>query len=88
MSGAKTIPIYNRIMLEDLPACGVRCVVIPRKEVSGKPISASTVRLCLQNGDFETLKALVPETTLAFFESKEAAPVLERIRRAREVVHY
>ena len=80
--------IYNRIMLEALPACGVRCVVIPRKETDGKPISASTVRLCLQNGDFETLRTLVPKTTLAFFESKEAAPVLERIRRAREVVHY
>ena len=80
--------IYNRIMLEALPACGVRCVVVPRKQAGGKPISASTVRLCLQKGDFETLKTLVPQTTLAYFESKEAAPVLERIRRAREVVHY
>ena len=51
-------------------------------------ISASTVRLCLQNGDLEALRALVPASTLAYFESDEAAPVLQRIRSAKEVVHY
>jgi [citrate (pro-3S)-lyase] ligase len=42
----------------------------------------------LQEGDTETFRRLVPETTAAWFESPEAAPVLERIRRADEVVHY
>ena len=80
--------IYNRVMQEALPGFGVRCVVLPRREAGGKPISASTVRLCLQNGDLESLRALVPVSTLAYFESDEAAPVLQRIRSAKEVVHY
>ena len=38
--------------------------------------------------DWETLKTLVPPTTYAYFTSPEAAPVLERIRKAGNVVHY
>ena len=80
--------LYNRIMAQELPKAGVQCHVIPRREAGGKAISASTVRAALQNGDWETLKALVPATTLDYFTSPEAAPVLERIRRAGNVVHY
>ena len=80
--------LYNRIMAQELPKAGVQCHVIPRREAGGKAISASTVRVALQNGDWETLKALVPSTTLDYFTSPEAAPVLERIRRAGNVVHY
>lgn len=80
--------LYNRIMAQELPKAGVQCHVIPRREAGGKAISASTVRVALQNGDWGTLKALVPATTLDYFTSPEAAPVLERIRRAGNVVHY
>ena len=80
--------LYNKIMAQELPKAGIVCHIIPRKEVGGKAISASTVRLALQNGDWETLKILVPPTTLDYFTSPEAAPVLERIRRAGNVVHY
>ena len=67
---------------------GIACRIIPRKEASGKAISASTVRVALQSGDWELLKTLVPPTTLDYFTSPEAAPILERIRRAGNVVHY
>ena len=80
--------LYNKIMAQELPKAGVQCHVIPRREAGGKAISASTVRAALQNGDWDTLKALVPATTLDYFTSPEAAPVLERIRRAGNVVHY
>ena len=80
--------LYNRIMAQELPKAGIACHVIPRREAGGKAISASTVRVALQNGDWDTLKALVPATTLDYFTSPEAAPVLERIRRAGNVVHY
>ena len=80
--------LYNRIMAEELPKAGITCHIIPRKESGGKAISASTVRVALQNGDWERLKALVPSTTLDYFTSPEATPVLERIRRAGNVVHY
>ena len=79
---------YNKIMAQELPTAGIACHIIPRKEAGDKAISASTVRVALQNGDWEQLKTLVPSTTLDYFTSPEAAPVLERIRRAGNVVHY
>ena len=80
--------LYNQIMAAQLPAAGIDCRVIPRKAVDGKTISASTVRQALQAGDWDKLKTLVPPTTLQYFTSPEAAPVLDRIRRAGNVVHY
>ncbi len=80
--------LYNRIMKEALPKAGVACVEIPRKEYGGAVISASTVRQAIRRGDFDTLKALVPESTYRYFTSTEAAPILERIRRASDVAHY
>ena len=80
--------LYNEIMIRELPKAGIECHVVPRKQAAGQAISASTVRLALQKGDWETLKTLVPQTTLDYFQSPEAAPVLERIRRADNVIHY
>lgn len=79
---------YNRIMCAELPKAGIDCITIPRKESCGQPISASTVRQCLQVSDWQTLRTLVPQTTYDYFTSPEAAPVLARIRRAGNVVHY
>ncbi len=80
--------MYNEIMAAELPKAGVQCRIIPRKEADGKPISASTVRQCLKDGDMKTLKALVPETTLRYFESPEATPVIGKIRAEANVIHY
>lgn len=80
--------LYNQIMCQQLPKAGIDCIVVPRKEADGKAISASTVRQCLQSGDWDTLETLLPQTSLAYFRSPEAAPVLERIRKAGNVVHY
>ena len=75
-------------MKEQLPKAGINCIIVPRKQAGGKAISASTVRQCLQNGDWAALETLLPKTSLDYFRSPEAAPVLERIRRAGNVVHY
>ena len=80
--------LYNQIMCQQLPKAGIDCIVVPRKEADGKAISASTVRQCLQTGDWDTLETLLPQTSLAYFRSPEAAPGLERIRKAGKVVHY
>ena len=80
--------IYNEIMSSELPKAGIECRIIPRKESDGKPISASTVRQCLKDGNLEILKTLVPKTTLQYFESPEAAPVIDRIRSEANVIHY
>ena len=80
--------IYNEILSTALPEAGVACHIIPRKEADGKAISASTVRSCIHDGRLEDIRDLVPETTYRYFASPEAAPVIERIRAADEVVHY
>lgn len=80
--------LYNKIMREQLPKAGIDCIIVPRKEADGKAIIASTVRQCLQSDDWDTLKTLLPQTSLDYFRSPEAAPVLERIRKADNVVHY
>ena len=80
--------LYNEIMAAELPEQGIECVIIPRKQAMGKAISASTVRAALQKEDWQTLEALVPRTTLDYFRSPQAAPVLQRIKNASNVIHY
>lgn len=80
--------IYNQVMMEELPKAGIDCIVVPRKEALGKAISASTVRQCLKNKDFDTLARLVPETTLRYFMSEEAKPVIDKITGTENVIHY
>ncbi len=80
--------IYNEIMASQLPLSGIDCVVVPRKQAMNQPISASTVRQLLQKNDFHALKELVPPTTLKYFESEEASPIIEKIYKAQDVVHY
>ena len=80
--------LYNKIMAEQLPKAGIACVIVPRKQADGRAISASTVRQCLQSGNWAALAQLVPQTTLDYFQSDAAKPVLETIRQAGNVIHY
>lgn len=80
--------IYNQIMSEELPKQGITCTIVPRKRADGQVISASTVRQALKNNDFATLEKLVPQTTLNYFQSEKAAPVLQRIQKEENVIHY
>lgn len=80
--------IYNEIMAKKLPENQIACKIIPRKEANGSVTSASTVRTALKSGKMELLKTLVPETTLRYFQSEEAAPVIEKIKAAQNVVHH
>ena len=80
--------IYNQIMQQELPAAGIDCQVIPRLEVAGRPVSASTVRCALRDGNWTALRSLVPDVTYEYFTSAEAIPVLKWIQQAGDVVHY
>ena len=80
--------IYNQIMSEKLSENGIECIIVPRKENNGKAISASTVRQALKEKNWALLQELVPETTLNYFRSPEARPVLERIQNCMNVIHY
>lgn len=79
--------LYNRIMAQELPKAGIACRVIPRKAWGGQPISASTARKALKDGDWDAFRALVPKSTFDWFAGSEAKPVLERIRSAASVIH-
>ena len=80
--------IYNEIMAKKLPENQIACKIIPRKEANDSVISASTVRTALKSGKIDLLKTLVPETTFRYFQSEEAAPVIEKIKAAQNVVHH
>lgn len=80
--------MYNDIMAKALPGAGIECRIIPRKEAGGKAISASTVRQAIQQGDWEALRALVPQTTLDYFMSPASEAVRRRIAQAGNVIHY
>ena len=80
--------IYNQVMATKLPENRIECHIIPRKEVDGSVISASTVRNALKENQMELLKTLVPETTFEYFQSEEAQPVIEKIRNAKNVIHH
>lgn len=80
--------IYNQIMTQKLPEQGIECIVVPRKEFNGKPISASTVRQALKDGNMEALKDLVPATTLEFFQSPQAQDIIRAIQKEDNVIHY
>lgn len=80
--------IYNQIMSEKLPENGIECVIVPRKENKGAVISASTVRQALKEENWPLLEELVPETTLNYFKSPDAKPVIDKIQASENVIHY
>lgn len=65
---------YNAMMRQLLPGMGIDVVEIPRitEKVGGRPtpISASTVRELIQKGAVAETRALVPDTTFGFLQSK------------------
>lgn len=80
--------IYNTIMEKKLPEHGISCIIVPRKAFNSGIISASTVRQAIKDGDWDLLSQLVPQTTLDFFQSREAEPIIKKIRKEANVIHY
>lgn len=73
---------YNEAMKDILPLSGIEVIEIPRKKTNnGEIISASRVRSLLQKDyqDDDLLK-LVPETTLSYLKSDNAAPIIARLK--------
>lgn len=79
---------YNQAMTQVLEANGIRRVEIPRLEEGGAPISATRVRSAFAEGDFATLKRLVPPPTLELLQSSAAQPIAVCLRsRHKETSH-
>ena len=81
--------IYNEVLMEALPAHGIQCRIIPRKELpDGRVISASAVRQAIHDDNLDAAAHMLPAATLNFFRSEEAAPIVAAIRAEQDVVHY
>lgn len=80
--------IYNNIMAEELPKSDIECIIVPRLEFNGTPVSASTVRQTIHDGKIDDIKPLVPETTYNFFKSPKASEIIKRIQENENVIHY
>ena len=75
--------VYNDTMKERLVTAGVEVVELPRVEKSGLAVSASRVRLLLEQGNMEAVKELVPITTYNYLISEAAMSVLKRLGKAK-----
>ena len=62
---------YNIEMKKLLPHYGINVVEIERKRLHEKEISASWVRECLDSGNIEMLKDIVPQTTFLYLKDRE-----------------
>lgn len=72
---------YNAALNEILPGYGVEVRLIPRLEIDGVAVSASTVRKLIKDGEMEKVRSFVPETTYEFLVSDEANDIMDRLRK-------
>lgn len=80
--------IYNQVLSEELPKASIKLEIIPRLEINGVAVSASSVRKAIFEKDTNALRQLVPESTYNYFLSKEATPIIEKIRQAPELISH
>ena len=84
---SRTTALYNRIMAEELPAAGIRCVVVPRRTHDGRAISASDVRRAIREDRLADIRDLVPDATWNYFSSPRSRVVVEMIRNSGPETH-
>ena len=80
--------LYNEMMAAELPGMGVAFRTIPRLELRGEIVSASSVRQAIHDGELEKAAFMLPESSLRYFTSAEAEPVVKAIRAMDEARHY
>lgn len=80
--------IYNDTMSERLPKAGVGCVIVPRFEKNGNPVSASRVRQLLHDDKIDEARELVPTSTYEYFFTDAGKRAIELIKKSDCVAHY
>lgn len=76
-----TTAIYNEKMKAVLPLRGVEVIEIPRiTDAGGEFISASRVRAAIAADDTETLRKLLPQSTLDYLASEAGRAVVQKLR--------
>ncbi|NHJ04855.1 MAG: [citrate (pro-3S)-lyase] ligase [Candidatus Heimdallarchaeota archaeon] len=71
---------YNQAMLEILVPKKIELKIIPRYDFEGEPISASKVRELIKDNKIEETAKYVPQITYNFLLSKEAQPIIKKIK--------
>ena len=69
---------YNSAMHDMLPQRGIKVIELPRLEKEGNHISASAVRLLLENGNLLQAMKFVPSTTLPYLVAWLAVNALKQ----------
>lgn len=87
-NSSRVTALYNQEMARCLPGLDIECRVIPRLQAGGRCISASTVRQAIRDGCLESVREMLPESTYTYFTSRAAEPVIEAIRKEKDVIHY
>lgn len=82
----KTTAAYNNMMKQVFETYSVKLFELPRMLANDLPISATRVRRAFASNDIETLKLLVPLTTVEFLQSPPARTIAERILAKMEEV--
>lgn len=62
---------YNKQMKAILGEFGIEVIIIPRKEMDGKVISASRVRALLAAGNMEAVRGMLPENTYKYLNNRD-----------------
>lgn len=60
---------YNQVLTQTLPEYGIAVREIPRLCAGDRPISATTVRACIEQRDWDSLNTLLPETTIGYIKN-------------------
>ena len=76
----RTTRLYNQAMLRTLPPLGVEPVQIERQLLGDEAISAFRVREAIRRDAFETVRRLVPATTLDYILSDAAGPLRQSMK--------
>lgn len=79
---------YNTALATALPGSDIALHILPRREMSGSPISASHVRQLIHDGQMEAIRPLVPETTYAYLTSPQGTQAVQNIRSCGDVIHH
>ncbi len=74
---------YNAAMKRLLPDYSIELVELPRKEQGELPISASFVRKCMVEGDYDSIKAIVPPSTYDYITSDAGKALAEKLKEAQ-----
>jgi len=82
----QTTAAYNNVMKKIFASYNLKLLELPRMLVDGAPISATQVRRVFAKNDMETLKLLVPPTTIKFLQSQQARTVAVKLLNNMEEI--